>query len=264
MEIIYFPIVTQTFIYARFNISNMPSFWKHVNRVLKEAEIIIEVLDARMIRDTRNLELEAKVEKSGKILLYVVNKSDLVGKEEVERIKKKLHPCVFISSKEKLGTTILKKKLLEFSKGKGVVVGIVGYPNVGKSSLINALSGRGAAKTSSESGYTKGFQKIKVDNKIMVLDTPGVLPHREKDDDKHGKTGSLSYGKIKDIVTVVLRLIAECPDKIKLHYMVKGDDEEEILSAIAIKFKKLKAGGEPNLDVAGRLLLKDWQTGKIK
>ena len=242
----------------------MPSFWRHVNKVLQEAQIIIEVLDARMIRDTRNFELESKVEKFGKILLFVINKSDLVGKEEVERIKKKLHPCVFISSTEKLGTTILKKKILEFSKGKDVIVGVVGYPNVGKSSLINALSGKSAARTSSESGFTKGFQKIRVDNKIMVLDTPGVLPHKEKDEDKHGKTGSLSYGKIKDIEPVVLRLIGEFKDKIKLHYMVRGDDEEEILSAIAIKFNKLMAGGKPNLDVASRKVLKDWQTGKIK
>ena len=242
----------------------MPSFWKHVNRVLKESELIIEVLDARMIKDTRNFELEEKVEKMNKRILYVINKCDLVNKEDMEKIGKYLKPSIFISSRNHLGTTILKKKILEISRGKDIVVGVVGYPNVGKSSLINALSGKGAAKTSSESGYTKGLQKIRVDNKIMVLDTPGVLPRKEKDEDKHGKTGSLSYGKIKDAETVALRFITEFADKIKTHYSIEGDSEEEILSAIAIKFNKLKPGGKPNLDVASRLLLKDWQTGKIK
>ena len=109
----------------------MAQFWKHVNRVLREAEIIIEVLDARMIDDTRNFELEEKIEKLGKKILYVVNKSDLVNKKDVEKTKRILKPSVFISSKDHLGTTILKKKILELSKGKGVTVGIVGYPNVG-------------------------------------------------------------------------------------------------------------------------------------
>ena len=152
----------------------MPSYWRHVNRVLKEADLIIEVLDARLIEETRNREIESKVKTLGKKLLFVINKCDLVNKAKLDEAKKTLKPCVFISSKDHLGTTILKKKILELSKGQNVIVGVVGYPNVGKSSLINALSGRGAARTSSESGYTKGMQKIRVDNKILVLDTPGV------------------------------------------------------------------------------------------
>ena len=242
----------------------MPSYWKHVNNVLQSAELIIEVLDARMIEETRNIELEEKTQKLGKKLLFVINKSDLANKSELEKTKKTLHPCVFISSKDRLGTTILKKKILELSKGRSVVVGIVGYPNVGKSSLINALSGKGAAKTSSVSGYTQGMQKIKVDNKIMVLDTPGVLPKKEKDDLKHGKTGALSYEKIKDPETVALNLIRDKIETIKKHYDVKGKDEDEVLEAIAYKTQKLTKGGEANLNAVSVMVLKDWQTGKIK
>ena len=241
----------------------MPSFWRHVNKVLKEADMIIEVLDARLIDETRNEELESKVKNLDKRLLFVVNKCDLVDKKKLEATKKLLKPSVFISSKDHLGTTILKKKILEISRGKSVTVGIVGYPNVGKSSLINALSGRGAAKTSSSSGFTKGMQKIRVDNKIMVLDTPGVFPHREKNISKHSKTGSVDYGKIKDPEYAALKLIEDELDVITEYYKVEGDDPDEILEEIAFKLNKLAKGGKPNLEATSRQVLKDWQTGKI-
>ncbi len=241
----------------------MPSFWRHVNAVLREADLIIEVLDARSIDQTRNAELEEKVRKIGKTLLYVINKCDLVNKREVEKVKRVLKPSVFISSTEHHGTTILKKKILELSRGKNVIVGIVGYPNVGKSSLINALSGRGAAKTSSESGFTKGMQKIRVDNKIVVLDTPGVFPHKEKDVVKHGRTGAIDYGKIKDPEFAALKLIEDEQDLIEEHYQVYGEDADEVLEQVALKLKKLQKGGKPDLEATARFILKEWQTGKI-
>ncbi|HLC52398.1 MAG TPA: GTPase [Candidatus Nanoarchaeia archaeon] len=242
----------------------MPSFWKHVNEVLREAEIIIEVLDARMIDETRNKEVEDKVRLYGKRLLYVLTKCDLVQKEQIEPVKKTLVPSVFVSSKDHLGTTILKKKILEMSRGKSVTVGVVGYPNVGKSSLINALAGRRAAKTSPESSYTKGIQKIRVDSKILLLDSPGVFPSMEKDRNKHGKTGAVDHSKIKDPETAALNLINDEKNLIKKYYDLKSNDIEQILEELAIKFRKLEKGGKPNIEVAARFLLKEWQRGKIR
>ena len=242
----------------------MPSFWVHVKKVLKEAEIIIEVLDARLINETRNKEIEDKVNKAGKILLYVVTKCDLVDLNKLKKEMKNLKPSVFISSTEHYGTTILKKKILELSKGESVIVGVVGYPNVGKSSLINSLSGRGAARTSSESGYTKGMQKVKVDNKILILDTPGVFPNKEKDIIKHSRIGAVDYSKIKDPEIAALHLIKDEKELIINHYQLQLEDAEDLLEELAFKFNKLEKGGIADLETAARFLLKEWQKGKIK
>ncbi|MDP3734459.1 MAG: GTPase, partial [Nanoarchaeota archaeon] len=236
----------------------MPSFWRHVNQVLKESEIIIEVLDARMVDETRHRELERKIEASGKKILYVINKCDLVPNEALEEIKKKVTPSVFISSKERLGTTILKKKILQIAHGEHVTVGVVGYPNVGKSSLINALAGRHKARTSAESGFTKGMQKIRVDSRITILDTPGVFPSKENDTIKYGFTSAIDYGKIKDPEIVALKLIEAEKELIKNYFNLSQDDAEEMLEEIAFKFKKLQKGGKADLETAARFLLKEW------
>ncbi|MBI2662885.1 50S ribosome-binding GTPase [Candidatus Woesearchaeota archaeon] len=242
----------------------MPSFWRHVNKVLEYSNIIIEVLDARMIEETRNREIEDKIERLGKKILYVITKCDLVDIKKLEEEKKRLRPSVFISSTEKLGTTILKKKILELSHGESVTVGVVGYPNVGKSSLINALSGKGSARTSAQSGFTRGLQKIRVDSKILLLDTPGVLPNKEDNDFKHAKIGAVDYGKIKDPETAALKLIEEKKELILKRYGLADGELENILEEFAFKMNKIAKKGKADLDGAARLLLKEWQTGKMK
>ena len=235
----------------------MAIFWKHVLRVIKESDIILEVLDARMIEKTRNKELENKVKKADKKLLYVINKCDLA------EVKTDLRPAVYVSSIKRYGTTILKKKILEMARGKEVVVGVVGYPNVGKSSVINALKGRSAAKTSAESGFTRGLQKVRVNAKILLFDSPGVLPYKEKNQIKHVSIGAIDYGKVKDPEHIALILLKENTELIAKYYEIDVEEEEKMLESIALKLKRLKKGGVVDLEITARMVLKDWQTGKI-
>ncbi len=242
-------------------------FWKIVNNVIKDADILLLVLDARLPELTRNKEIENKVKDANKKLIYVLNKCDLIDQKLAEKYKKIYKPSVFVSSTEHLGTTKLRQLILmtgKREKKEKVVVGALGYPNTGKSSVINALKGKGGAKTSSISGYTKGVQIIKVDNRIRLLDTPGVIPFREEDKLKHVLIGTINFDKIKDPDLFAMELIKLYPDIIKGYYEVDAKDEYEVLEAIAKKLNKLKKGGKLDLELTGRLVLKDWQQGKIK
>ncbi|NOZ80404.1 MAG: GTPase [DPANN group archaeon] len=246
----------------------MANFWKVVNKVIRDADVLLLVLDARMVEETRHAELEAKVRREGKPLIYVVSKADLVQKEKAERYKRVLHPCVFISATKHLGTTLLRNRILIEAKKRGlekVKVGVLGYPNVGKSSLINALKGRKAASTSILSGHTKGVQKIKADRRIILLDTPGVIPYKENTSLKHAFIGTLDFTKVKEPDVVVGKLMERFPGTIESWYEVSPDeDPENVLEAIARKRNVLKRGNVPDTQRMATMILKDWQKGTIR
>lgn len=240
----------------------MANFWKIVNEVISKSEVVLEVLDARMVEETRNEEVESKILNSGKKLVYVINKCDLVGDFFLHRLKGKLEPAVFVSSKKRYGITILKKKILELSRGADVVVGVVGYPNTGKSSVINALGGKAKAPVSSQSGFTKALQKIR-SGKITLLDTPGVIPFMEGDELKHALISAKDYSKVKDPDFVVTMLMEKF-DEIERFYGIDKDEEKEnSLVKIAKKRGFLLKGGEPDIIGISRKILKDWQNGTI-
>ncbi|MGM5487868.1 MAG: GTPase [Nanobdellota archaeon] len=240
----------------------MATFWKIVNEVINEADIILEVLDARFPQESRNPEIEHKVAMAGKQIIYVLNKCELMPKQHVESWKKKLRPSVFVSCNKHYGLTRLRERILRYAEERKVVVGVVGYPNTGKSSVINALKGKRAAQTSSVSGYTKGIQLIRVDNRIRILDTPGVVPFKEKDEIKHALFGTKSMSQVKDPLGVAYVLLENQSESIKDAYQISGDTDE-LLEALTRRWNMLKKGGIPDLDRAARKLLDEWQKGLI-
>ncbi len=173
-------------------------------------------------------------------------------------------------------TKLLRERILIEACKAGIKhevirVGVLGYPNVGKSSLINSMKGKKSAPSSSVSGFTKGIQKVRADNRIVFLDTPGVVPYMEKNDSKHAFIGTIDYNKIKDPDMVVMELMEKYPGRIERFYGIIGTDYgieipsdlEETLEKIAKKRNMLRKGNEPDIERVAKMILKDWQTGKM-
>ena len=242
----------------------MVNYWKLVNRVIQEADILLLVIDARLPELTRHREIESKIRKYNKKLLYVLNKCDLVSKQDIEKIKKDFEPSVFVSSKQKLGGTILFKKIMELSHGKDCFIGVLGYPNVGKSSVINMLKGSKSAPVSPHAGHTKGLQFVRAKGKLKLIDTPGVIPFDDKDLLKQIIIGSKNPEHLKEPDYFVLKIIELEPEMFEKYYGIKYEgDSYDFLEKAAVKSRVLVKGGEPDLQRFSRQFLYDWQRGKI-
>ncbi len=236
------------------------SYWRIVGKIISKSDIILEILDARNFEESRNEEVEDKVKRRGKKLILVANKVDLISKKE----QKKLKNCVYVSTKERKGIGILRQKILSLAPRHKVVVGVVGYPNTGKSSVINSLAGRHKAKTSPKSGFTRGYQYIRI-GRILLIDTPGVFSFGEKDDVKLALIGSKDQTRLKDPEFVALKLIKVLKGKVEEFYKIKDEKSyEKKLVLIALKLRKLKKGNEPNTIETAKIIIKDWQKGKIR
>jgi|GEM_PF-129444 ribosome biogenesis GTPase A len=242
---------------------------KIVNKIIDECDVILLVLDARDPETTRNRELEEKIKKMNKELIYVLNKADLVPKEVLEKWKEKLENAVFVSAKHRMGTKILRDKIKEYLKKNNIKegkVGVVGYPNVGKSSIINALTGRRSALTGSLAGLTKGEQWIRLTKNIKLLDTPGVL--EMKDEDELIISGALRLEKAENLISPALKVLKRLHDFDKSiipnYYGIEVDEiDEELLKKIGKKLKYLKKGNEVDLNRTAKSIIKDFQDGKL-
>lgn len=252
-----------------------------LQEIVRTSDIILEVLDARFLEETRNKKVEEEIKKQGKKLIYVFNKSDLVDikDKKIESNELGLQPYVFVSCKMRRGGSRLRDKIkmeaskieLPHEKMSRVQVGIIGYPNTGKSSLINLLTGKTAARVGNTAGFTKGMQKVKLTSNILILDTPGVIPASEYSDHqplalaRHAKVNARDYSKVKNPEIAVMDLLREYPKELEAFYKKDFDEAVDVfIENIGKKRNFLRQKGAIDEDRAARSVLKDWQEGKIK
>ncbi len=237
-------------------------YWAKVKDVLEDVNVVVEVLDARFPFETRNRQFEKLVERKGKTLIRVLSKSDLVPKNFLNENARKLD-AIPVSVRKRMGKVQLIKRIKRSVPGE-VRVLIVGYPNVGKSSLINYLKGHKSAKVSPKPGYTRGVQWIRVGN-VMFYDTPGVLPPQTYK--RMILLGAVDPSYFSDPVpaaAVVIKKIAEVNKDLLKNYGDFEGDIDEFLESVAEHFNYKMKGGVFDINRAARKILDDWIKGKIK
>jgi hypothetical protein len=249
------------------NKKKRPEFWKSVRTILNSADVMLEILDASHIEETRIPLFEEEVAKRKRALIYVINKADLADRKRMEEAAHGLHPKAFVSARDHDGIGRLRGMIMFAGRKCGKdrpVVGIFGYPNVGKSSVINALKGRRSAGVSKSAGFTRSVKFIRSGN-MLIIDSPGVIPHGERDDVKHTIISAKNPDKLKDPVTVAEKVIKEYAGAVERHYGVSQNEEtRDTIDEIAKKKNLLRKGGVPDTHRAAVFILFEVQRGKIK
>ena len=248
---------------------------------LKMVDIVIEVIDARIPVSSRNPIIDELVK--NKKRLIVLNKSDLSDHKANEAwadyFKKQGNLVLAMNCMTGTGAGQLYKVLsrLQDEKNEGQIrkkslrMMIVGVPNVGKSSLINRMTGKKSAKTGDRPGVTKGKQWLGLENGMQLLDTPGILWPKFEDP----KVGlNLAFcGSIKDEIldtaSLALELIKvlqkDYPALLMERYKLEGLDEDALVNMenIAVKRGFILPGKRIDYERCARTLLDEFRSGKI-
>ena len=252
-----------------------------IQQNLKMVDLVIEVVDARIPVSSRNPIIDDIV--SGKKRIIILNKSDLSDKKAndawAEHFKKDGNLVVTMNCMAGGGVNqllkVLEKEEAKKNEEKAVKkplrMMIVGVPNVGKSSLINRLTGKRSAQVGDRPGVTRGKQWLTLKNGMQLLDTPGILWPKFEDP----KTGiNLAYcGSIKDeimdIATLAMELIGvlaeEYPDLLMERYKLDEILEMPLdnMEAIALKRGFVLPGKRIDYERCAKTVLDEFRSGKI-
>lgn len=274
------------------------AYMRELRKVVGSADVILHVLDARDPDGTRSRQIEEMVlSHAGKKLVYVLNKADLVPRDVLAGWLAHLrlsHPAVpfkcntqtqrshlgyaggkvgksegALLGSQSVGAEELLSLLKNYSRageGKSVIsVGCVGFPNVGKSSLVNSLLRHKAVGVSPVPGFTRVSQEVVLDKNVRLIDSPGIV-FADGDGAAVALRNCVNVDCLADVTTPIQAILDRCPAAylMQLYCVPRFKDCASFLTLVARATGKLKKGGVPNTDAAARGVLHDWNTGKIK
>jgi ribosome biogenesis GTPase A len=252
---------------------------REMTNILPEVDLVIELLDARLPASSQNPAIV--ILRDNKPCIKILSKSDLANPETTARWQAHFEQDASVKT---LQTTLdlngTPQRIIRLCQALvpsrvkanlSMLVMVAGIPNVGKSTLINALAGRKIAKTGNEPAITKGQQRIKLGQGIMLLDTPGILwPKIENENSGYRLAAS---GAIKDTamgiedVAFYLAdyLIKRYPVALRDRYDLTSvpDTELELLELLGARRGCLSAGGRVDLEKASAILVNEFRAGML-
>lgn len=260
---------------------------REIGEAMSKVDVVFELVDARCPEASRNPILNELIGTKPRII--VLNKADLaddkVNKAWIEKYKKENQIAILADSIKGLGikdivkaSYSLMEEKLKKQEAKGMIGGnikaiIVGIPNVGKSTLINKIAGKQTASTGNKPGVTKKNQWIRLDERLQLLDTPGVLWPKL---DNEECARHLSYVEaIKDEVVQIEEIAVNLADELAQNYKKElyerykisedftYDMPFELLDEIGKKRGCLVKGGEIDYNKVSNILLDEFRSGKI-
>lgn len=251
---------------------------------IKLIDLVIELVDARIPLSSRNPDIDELGKNKARLVL--LNKADLAEDKWndawAEYFKKKGFSVVKVNSRKGGGIKSIQGVIreacaekIERDRKRGILnrpvrAMVVGIPNVGKSTFINALAGKACAKTGNKPGVTKGKQWIRLNKQVELLDTPGILWPKFEDQEVGLKLAFI--GSIKDEVLQTEELAAELihflrtayPEVLADKYDIEMDEDDYVvLNHIAKSRNCIVRGNELDTEKTALLLLDDFRNGKL-
>jgi len=256
---------------------------KKLKEKINLVDVVIEVLDSRIPQSSCYGNIKSLLGEKPRMI--VLNKVDLAEEQELKKwieYLEKIYACPVLTTDAKNSKDLSKivNKALELGEPriqalmqKGLLrrptrVMVVGMPNVGKSSIINKLTKTSKTKIGAKAGVTRQQQWVRINPKVDLLDTPGIIPMKQEDQNRAKKlafVNSISENAYSNemIAGELLRILSKkYSERVKTQYNL-AEDEELTIENIARSRNWIMAGAQPDIERTATFILLDFRNGKM-